>query len=146
VHGLEEKEGAEAFFPCSEATAEKMDGGDGAMAEFGGDGELGRRSGGEGQELREATKMKTWCKGGSLSVRCTTREKMRGREGVPHWRRASPAAAENRGGGVGGFGARARERESVRERKGRNEGDAWVLYGQREGRGSGRGWRLAALP
>jgi hypothetical protein len=59
VHGLEEKEGAAAFLPCSEATTEKMDGGDGAMEEFGGDGELGRRSGRQGQELREATKTKT---------------------------------------------------------------------------------------
>jgi hypothetical protein len=86
VHRLEEKEGAASFLPCSEATAEKMDGGDGAMAESGGDDELGRRSGGHGQELWEATKTKTWCKGGSLSVRCITTEEMRGREGVPHQR------------------------------------------------------------
>jgi hypothetical protein len=43
----------------------------------GGDGELGRRSGGQGQELREATKTKAWCKRDSMSVGCITREEKR---------------------------------------------------------------------
>jgi hypothetical protein len=59
VHGLEENEGAVAFLPCSEAKAEKMDGGDGAMVEFSDDDELGRRSGRQGHELQEVTKTKT---------------------------------------------------------------------------------------
>jgi hypothetical protein len=46
-HRLEEIEGAAAFLPCSGATTEKMDGGDGAMAEFGGNNELVRHSGGQ---------------------------------------------------------------------------------------------------
>jgi hypothetical protein len=49
VHGPEGKEGAAAFLPCCEATAEKMDGGDAALAEFGGSGELGRHSGRQGR-------------------------------------------------------------------------------------------------
>jgi hypothetical protein len=119
----------ETFLPCREATTEKMDGGDGAMAEFIGDGELGRRSGRQGHELQEATKTKTWCKGGSLSVGCSTREKNERERGGP-----SPATSFSSGGGkqrrrrwwvlVLGRG-----RESVRDRKGRNEGDARVLYG-----------------
>jgi hypothetical protein len=44
VHGLEEKEGASAFLPCSEATAKKLDDEDGAMAEFDGDDKLGERT------------------------------------------------------------------------------------------------------
>jgi hypothetical protein len=49
VHGPEGKEGAAAFLPCSKATAEKMDGGDVALAEFGGGDELGRHPGGQGR-------------------------------------------------------------------------------------------------
>jgi hypothetical protein len=44
------------------------------VVKIGGDSELGRRSGGQGQELRQATKTKTWCKRGSMSIRCITRE------------------------------------------------------------------------
>jgi hypothetical protein len=47
VHGLEGKEGATTFLPCSEATAEKMDGGDVVLAEFGGGGELERHPDGQ---------------------------------------------------------------------------------------------------
>jgi hypothetical protein len=48
VHGLEGKEGATTFLPCSEVTTEKMDGGDIALAVFGGGGELGQHSGDRG--------------------------------------------------------------------------------------------------
>jgi hypothetical protein len=43
-------------------------------AKIDGDGDLGRRSGEQGQELWEATKTKTRCKRGSMSVECITRE------------------------------------------------------------------------
>jgi hypothetical protein len=49
VHRLEGKEGAATFLPCSEATAEKMDGRDVALVEFGGGGKLGRHPGGQGR-------------------------------------------------------------------------------------------------
>jgi hypothetical protein len=61
--GPEEEKEPVASSPCREATAEEQDGEEEVAAEIGGDGELGRRSGGQGHELREATKTKTWCKG-----------------------------------------------------------------------------------
>jgi hypothetical protein len=59
--GLEEQEDLMASSPCREATVEKRDGEEGVEVKIGGEGELGRRSGRQGQELREATKAKTWC-------------------------------------------------------------------------------------
>jgi hypothetical protein len=49
VHRLEEKGGTAAFLPCSKATAEKMNNGDGVVAEICGDDELVWRSGGQGR-------------------------------------------------------------------------------------------------
>jgi hypothetical protein len=100
VHGLEGKEGVAAFLPCSEATAEKMDGGDVALAEFGGGGELGRHSSGrsaapQGDEdgvlvqrmfdERRAQHMK---------------ERKEGERRTLHQRRASTMAVRSRGGGA----------------------------------------------
>jgi hypothetical protein len=50
------KKGVATFLPCREATAEKMDGGGGAMAEFVGDSELGRRSGRQGLSSKKRRK------------------------------------------------------------------------------------------
>jgi hypothetical protein len=100
VHGLEEKEGVAAFLPCSEATAEKTEGGDGEMVEFGGDDELGRfrRT---GAQLRKATRTGSWSKGSSMSDDATHKREKRGIRRTLHWWRASPAVAENRGGSAG---------------------------------------------
>jgi hypothetical protein len=72
--GPEEEKELVASSPCREATTEEQDDEEEVAAEIGGDDELGRRSGGQGQELREAKTTKTWCKGGSMSVGCITRE------------------------------------------------------------------------
>jgi hypothetical protein len=67
---------------------------------------------------------------------------MRGREGIPHWRRASLATAENRAGGAGGFSAQARERERAGA-KGRRETPEFYMDRER-GKGKrkgGGGWR-----
>jgi hypothetical protein len=86
---------------CREARVEEQDDKEGVAAEISGDGELGWRSGGQGQELREATKTKTWCNGGSMSVRCITRvERERERSGP------SSAASFTSGGGNKGGDAR----------------------------------------
>jgi hypothetical protein len=79
--GPKEEKELVASSPCREATAEEQDGEKEVAAEIGGDGELGRRSGGQGQELREATTTKTWCKGGTMSVRCITREEKERKRG-----------------------------------------------------------------
>jgi hypothetical protein len=60
VHGLEGKEGSAAFLPCSEATAEKRDGRDVALAKFGG----GVNSGGT-----PADRGTTLCEGGASGTR-----------------------------------------------------------------------------
>jgi hypothetical protein len=66
-HGPEGKEGAAASLPCSEATTEKMDDGDAESVEFGGGGELGRHSGGQGRNSSKTTRTRSWCKGCSMS-------------------------------------------------------------------------------
>jgi hypothetical protein len=129
VHGLEEKKRGGDLLTLQRSYGRE-------------DGRRGRSDGGvrwrqrtraalrqTGTELQEATKTKTRCKGGSLSVGCSTREKNERERGGP-----SPATSFSSGGGkqrrrrwwvlVLGRG-----RESVRDRKGRNEGDARVLYG-----------------
>jgi hypothetical protein len=99
--GLEEEKELVASSPCREPKTEEQDG-KGVAAEIGGDGELRRRSGGQEQELREATKTKTWCKGGSMSVGCLTREEEKERErGGPSPAVSFTSGDENKGGGAG---------------------------------------------